>query len=389
MASSLSGEVSLIVDAFRGANTKQRDKIAIAAKSFMSLDVTFHKERSIHTNTHPLPEHLKYEERVSNALTYPVAVYSDEVNSHIVTEILLDDGLLVIHASHKRLANPTTYIFVLWMIGTASVLILVSILFLRGQIRSIIRLAKAAELFGKGQDTPDFKPQGAREIRLAAIAFIQMRERIKRLLDRRTQMLASVSHDLRTPLTRMKLQLELMSKSEERDSLEQDILEMQRMLDGYLDFARGVPQEKSVPTALIPYIHEIEEQYKNHDGAIENYITDDITVHIRPESFKRALYNIIDNGLHYGSNVAILTKIHPEEDQIDIYIDDNGPGIPPIHHQDVFQAFFRLDEARGSTTGGVGLGLSITRDIINRHGGDIQLDRSPKGGLRVIITLPL
>lgn len=389
MATSLSGEVSLIVDAFHSASPEQRDAIAIAAKSFMNLDLSFTEQTTLSKAPSILPEHQKYADKISHEITLPVAVHYDQAKKYIITEILLPEGVLEIQASNKRLASSTTYIFVVWMLGVSILLITISILFLRGQVRSIIHLANAAEQFGKGQDAPDFKPHGAREIRLAAIAFIQMRERIRRLLDRRTQMLASVSHDLRTPLTRMKLQLELMPDNDERQSLENDITDMQKMLEGYLDFARGVPQEDYQTIDLKAFCATLESDYQHHDGKIENFITDSITINIRPDSFKRALYNLVDNGLYYGSSVSLLAKPYLSSKQCMLYIDDNGPGIPEEHYDDVFQPFFRLDSSRNSETGGVGLGLSITRDIINRHGGEIYLDKSPKGGLRVAINIPM
>jgi len=388
MASSLSGEVALVVDAFSFASNEQRDKIIITTKSLMDLDIDFSSDQILDKHSYTEPEHVKYKSSLQRFFKNPVSVTFDEEKKKIVTKILISDGLLIIKASHKRLASPTTYIFIMWMVGTAILLLGIAILFIRGQIRSIIRLARAAERFGKGQDSPDFKPQGAREIRLAALAFIQMRERIKRLLNRRTQMLAGVSHDLRTPLTRMKLQLQLMKQNSDTKALQEDVTEMEKMLEGYLDFARGEPDEKTTSVTVSNFFNELLSSYRNHSSHINNNVSSNAEINIRPQSIRRAFSNIIDNALHYGTNIIIHTE-KAKDNQISIIIDDDGIGIDHNQYNNVFQAFYRVDSSRNNKTGGVGLGLSITRDIINRHGGDIKLDKSPQDGLRVIVTLPL
>ena len=388
MASSLSGEVALVVDAFSFADNEQRDKIIITTKALMDLDIDFTNDKILDKHSYTKPEHLKYKSSLQRFFKNPVTVTYDKEQKKIITQILISDGTLIIKASHKRLASPTTYIFIMWMVGTAILLLGIAILFIRGQIRSIIRLARAAEKFGKGQDSPDFKPQGAKEIRLAAVAFIQMRERIKRLLNRRTQMLAGVSHDLRTPLTRMKLQLQLMKQNSDTKALKEDVSEMEKMLEGYLDFARGEPEEKTISITVSDFFNDFLSSYRNQSAHIKNNISSNKEIKIRPQSLRRAFSNIIDNALHYGTNTDLQTEI-TKDNQISIIIDDDGIGIDENQYENVFQAFYRVDSSRNNKTGGVGLGLSITRDIINRHGGDIKLGKSPQGGLRVIVTLPL
>jgi len=301
--------------------------------------------------------------------------------------IPVEGGLLYIYPSNKRLANPSTYIFIMWMVGSTLFLLIVSILFLKNQVRSIVRLTGAAEKFGKGHDAPDFKPQGAREIRQAAISFIQMRERIKRLLTRRTQMLAGVSHDLRTPLTRMKLQLELVEQNDATKNMQDDINEMEDMLEDYLDFARGETKERTEDIDLQKFISEIILGYGQQEGNIKLDVSGDVHIHGKPQAIRRCFTNLIDNAIRYADNVEVSVVSNGRN--ASIYIEDDGSGIAEDKRKDVFQPFYRIEESRNKETGGTGLGLSITRDIINGHGGKIWLSDSLLGGLKVEISLPL
>lgn len=306
----------------------------------------------------------------------------------------LKKGILIVEVPRKRLFSTTTYVFLLWMIGAAFVLFWISLLFMRNQVRPIKRLAFAAEQFGKGHDISTFKAGGAREVRQAAEAFTLMRERIRRQMQQRTEMLAGVSHDLRTPLTRMNLQLALMPESTETQMLQHDVKVMQQMIDEYLAFARGVGTEISSHA-------DIREQLQQ---AVDDARRSGLTVHydapmeplllkIRPQALQRVFANILQNALIYAgtpnNKPEAWVHVETQADHVTLFFDDNGSGIPGEKHDDVFRPFVRLDESRNSDSGGVGLGLSIARDIIQSHGGSITLANADQGGLQVQIQLPL
>jgi two-component system osmolarity sensor histidine kinase EnvZ len=266
-------------------------------------------------------------------------------------------------------------------------LFFIAVIFMRNQIRPIRRLAEVAEKFGKGQDTQDFRPEGAFEVRVAGQAFNQMQKRLRTHIEERTRMLAGVSHDLRTPLTRMKLQLALMSQDNNVKNLQEDVDEMQQMVQGFLDFAKGIQNEKSTTIELNTTVEGIINGFKEaHPMSISFIHKKDLWIDIKKSIFNRCLTNLLLNSYKYASTVQI--QILAEPHQAIIIIDDDGPGIPEEKREIVFQPFFRLDPARNSETGGVGLGLSIVRDAIHHHGGTIQLLQSPLGGLRIYITLP-
>ena len=238
-----------------------------------------------------------------------------------------------------------------------------------------------------GRDVAKFKPQGASEVRRAAAAFMQMRARIRAQIEQRTAMLAGVSHDLRTPLTRFKLQLAMLGQGPEIDELNNDVREMERMLEDYLDFVRGDPSEASEATDLGALLHEIQSDALRKGQNVNLETIGDLELPLRRNAFKRCLTNIVDNAGKYAGEVWV-TAVR-DEDDIDIIVDDNGSGIPEAQLEEVFRPFYRLDEARNLDEGGTGLGLAIARDIARGHGGDIQLARSPMGGLRAVIHVPV
>ena len=280
------------------------------------------------------------------------------------------------------------FMFVAWMIGTSMLLFLVAVLFLRIQVRSIAELAQVAEDFGKGIDNKDFKPYGSSEVRKAAIAFIKMKERIQRQMSERTQMLAGVSHDLRTPLTRMKLQVALLQDGVDKKDFLQDIDEMEKMLDGYLSFVSGEGGEKSSFVDMNEMILSILNKFRNKKALIRYSTNDQVSaIQGREQALKRALTNIIANAFRYGKTVAV--NLESNNRKLEVTVDDDGPGIPLDKREEVFKAFFRLEASRNKDTGGVGLGLSIAKDVITSHGGRIELFDSPLGGLRVLISIPL
>ncbi|MBT3360919.1 MAG: HAMP domain-containing protein, partial [Rhodospirillales bacterium] len=258
---------------------------------------------------------------------------------------------------------------------------------MRNQVKPIRRLAIAANNFGMGREVTGFKPEGANEVRQAASAFLAMRERILRHIGQRTEMLAGVSHDLRTPLTRMKLQLEMAGDIDGTDEMKTDVDEMEHMLESYLAFARGEGAEPTKPTNLTDLLQEVAAQARRKGEAIDLHSEGEIALPLRPNAIKRALTNLVGNALQYADHVAV--NAGRRGDAIEIVIDDNGPGIPEDKRDDVFKPFYRLDTARKPGSGGTGLGLAIARDVVRGHGGDIELDDAPGGGLRARIRLPL
>jgi len=310
---------------------------------------------------------------------------SDEKS--VFVAIQLSSAVLRVSIPQKRLFSDTTYVFILWMIGTSMILFAVASVFMRNQVRPIRRLAEAAENFGKGRDLTGFKPEGASEVRRAAIEFNRMRERITRAITQRTEMLAGVSHDLRTPLTRMKLQLAFLGEGSEIDGLRSDIAEMEKMVDGYLAFARGEGTEPVVATDLRLLLEDVIEGARREGGAVDLAIDGDIQLGLRPNAFRRGLTNLISNAVRYGRTV--LVRARSVDGAIELTVDDDGPGIPREQREDAFKPFYRLDKSRNSATGGVGLGLTIARDVFRGHGGEVTLSDSPLGGLRATIRLPI
>lgn len=305
----------------------------------------------------------------------------------VEVRVQMQDGVLHIFAPLKRLASSTTYIFLLWMVGTALLVSSVAIIFMRNQVKSVRRLAAAADALGKGHDVPYLKPEGAAEVRLAAIAFARMRDRIKSLLGHRTEMLAGVSHDLRTPLTRMKLQLAMMGDADGVADLKTDLEEMGRMIEGYLAFARGEGGEAPVRVELSRLLDEVVSGFKRQNLNVDLHIEGDMTLMLRPDAIRRCLNNLIGNAARHAKQIWVRAGLR--ENSLEILIDDDGPGIPAEMREEVFRPFYRIETSRNKRTGGVGLGLTIARDIVRSHGGDIRLEDNPSGGLRVRISLPM
>jgi two-component system osmolarity sensor histidine kinase EnvZ len=262
----------------------------------------------------------------------------------------------------------------------------VALLFIRNQVRAIERLANAAEAFGRGADAPAFKPHGAREVRRAAVAFLDMRARIQRHIDQRTTLLASVSHDLRTPLTRLKLALALAEPSKAHAEMKRDLAEMEHMIDEYLAFARGEGGEAIETVRLRDLIEQVSEGAVRAGARVSLAADPALEAPVRPNALKRALSNLVMNAAAHGEHVEVA--VQTRQGAVEIVVDDDGPGIPAERYEEAFKAFGRLDEARNQNTKGVGLGLAIARDVARGHGGDIVLDRSPLGGLRATMRLP-
>lgn len=305
----------------------------------------------------------------------------------VEVRIQLDDAVMRVFARRSAAYASNSEIFLLWMVGTSLVLLTVAILFLRNQIRPILRLSEAVESFGKGRDVPNFRPRGAREVRRAASAFIEMKARVERTIEQRTTMLAGVSHDLRTVLTRFKLELALIGDSPEAEAMKRDVDEMGRMLEAYIAFARGDAGEQAAATDMEVFLSELKADGERHGHATTIVFHGYPVVTVRPNAFKRCLGNLVSNAARHGSAIAITGD--RDHRWLTVTVDDDGPGIPPHLREDVFKPFLRLDDARNQDEGGTGLGLAIARDIARSHGGDITLGDSPLGGLRATVRVPV
>src|SRR5271157_4333862 len=312
----------------------------------------------------------------------------DTIGRSGLMEIRVDLGDRVLRLVTRRALayEANAHIFVLWMLGAMIVLVTVAVIFLRNQIRPILRLARAAEDFGKGRDL-DFSPHGAREVRQAGYAFIEMKRRIERATEQRTAMLNGVSHDLRTILTRFKLSLALLDNSSDSELLQKDVDEMGQMLEGYLAFARGDGSESAVRTDVGTLLEDVRADAERHGAEIRLQTRGDLDIRVRPIAMKRCVGNLVANAQRHADRVRVSAI--REAQFVSIVVDDDGSGIAPLHREDVFRPFYRLDEARNQDEGGAGLGLAIARDIARSHGGDITLSDSPMGGLRAAVRIPV
>jgi two-component system osmolarity sensor histidine kinase EnvZ len=317
----------------------------------------------------------------------PFTIDTISKKRYVIIEVQLLSGVLLTIAPKKRLFSSTAIVFVLWMVGTSLILFTIAMFFMRNQVRPIRRLAIAAENFGKGRDVSSFKPEGASEVRQAATAFLAMRDRITRQIRQRTDMLAGVSHDLRTPLTRMRLEIEMLSDAIGAKHLKTDITEMEHMLEGYLAFARGEGTEQPRKTDLTSIVDGVVAQARRNGGEIDYHSENSFELPLRQNAFKRSITNLIDNASRFAEHISI--RIGLRDDAIEIIIDDDGPGISEEHRDEVFKPFFRIESSRNQETGGIGLGMTIALDVIRSHGGELQLSTSPIGGLRVRIRLPM
>jgi two-component system, OmpR family, osmolarity sensor histidine kinase EnvZ len=339
----------------------------------------------------PKPFFSQLDEALSDQIRRQIGLpfWIDTVGRSSIVEIRLklNDTIMRVFARRANVYDPNSWIFLLWMVATSLVVLTVAILFLRNQIRPIVRLADAAEAFGKGRDVPNFRPRGAREVRRAAAAFMEMKSRIERAIEQRTTMLAGVSHDLRTVLTRFKLELALLGDSPEIDAIKKDVDEMAAMLEAYLSFARGDTAEQSSPTEMAALLDELKADTERHGHRVSVAYYGQPLVTVRPAAFKRCLGNLVSNATRYASTVAITG--HRDHRWLTVTVDDDGPGIPAPMREDVFKPFLRLDDARNQDEGGTGLGLAIARDIARYHGGDITLGESPLGGLRANVRIPV
>ncbi|MEA2927943.1 MAG: two-component system, OmpR family, osmolarity sensor histidine kinase EnvZ [Hyphomicrobiales bacterium] len=326
-------------------------------------------------------------QEVSRQIRKPFWIDTVGRSNLVEIRIRLDDTVMRVFAQRGAAYASNSEIFLFWMVGTSSVLLGVAIIFLRNQIKPILRLADAAESFGKGRDVPGFRPRGAREVRRAALAFIEMKRRVERTMEQRTTMLAGVSHDLRTVLTRFKLELALIRNAPEVDALKKDVDEMGRMVEAYLAFARGDLGELPAPTDMAAFLDELKLDAERHGHNTSVVFYGHPIVTVRPAAFRRCLANLVSNAARFAKAISITG--HRDHRWLTITVDDDGPGIPADMREEVFRPFLRLDDARNQDEGNTGLGLAIARDVARSHGGDIALGESPMGGLRATVRVPV
>lgn len=387
MSASLVGDVALLSEIIQDRPLSERGILLQIAAHTLYLNTYFIPEKTLAAIKPRGAERIDdLDEQLSAATKRPFAVYHTK-RDNLVIFLELNDGVLKIVAPIKRISNPTTYIFILWLTGASFILALVSILFMRNQVRSITKLANAAERFGKGQVVNDFKPTGAAEVRQASQAFLDMKERIQKQVSQRMEMLSGISHDLKTPITRIKLHLSMMKQTNDIKALQEDMEQMEHMVQEYLDFARGSEKAEFKPVNISDMLRSLASAYHKQKKSVEVKAQSGLVLPLNHQAIRRAFTNIIDNGLRYGKAVSVESA--QVGNTIRIIFDDNGPGIPLSKREVVFKPFYRIESSRNSDTGGVGLGLSITKDAITQHGGSITLDESPMGGLRVIVTLPV
>ena len=330
--------------------------------------------------------------QLEKRLTVPYHLNTQLPDKRMTIRVQRPDGVLTLETTVKRMRESTTVLVILWMVGTAIVVSAIAVLFLRNQIRPIRRLAAAADALGKGRPVTDLNPSGATEIRRAGAAFLEMQGRIQRQIAQRTEMLAGVSHDLRTPLTRVRLQLAMLADAhpgsrQEITESEQDLLLMEHMIDEYMAFARGQGGEAPVSTDLAEIIDDVAGDARRRGSPIVLEVERPLVLALRPNAIRRCLTNLVENAMHHGVRVAISAT--RRDDVVSVAVEDDGPGIPVDQREDVFKPFFRLDSARNPRTGGAGLGLSIARDVARGHGGDIRMSAGSLGGLRAELRLPV
>lgn len=384
-------DVATLIDVYKAyPQDKDRTQLRRIAQQRLGLVVDF-----LPVNDLPPPGPKPFFSLLDQSLSVQISrqiarpFWIDTVGRSSVVEIRikLDDAVMRVYAQRSAAYASNSEIFIFWMLGTSSILLIVAVLFLRNQIKPILRLADAAESFGKGREAPNFRPRGAREVRRASVAFMEMKTRIERSIEQRTAMLAGVSHDLRTILTRFKLELALIGDSPEVEGMRKDVDEMSGMLEAYLAFARGDSGEQAQPADMEQALEDLRSDAERHGHAATVTFHGLPVVIVKPAAFKRCLANLVSNAARHADAISITG--HRDHRYLTVTVDDDGPGIPPDMREEVFKPFLRLDDARNQDEGGSGLGLAIARDIARSHGGDITLGDSPMGGLRATVRVPV
>jgi len=391
LSSAVTQDIATLIDVYKSSpQGTDRAKLRRIAQDRLGLVVDFLPDTQL-PPPGPKPFFSQLDQTLSDEIRKQIGspFWIDTVGRSSIVEIRikLPDTVMRVFARRADVYDSNSWIFLVWMVATSVVVLAIAILFLRNQIRPIVGLADAADAFGKGREAPNFRPRGAREVRRAAAAFLEMKGRIERAIEQRTTMLAGVSHDLRTVLTRFKLELALNGDSPETEAIKRDVDEMAAMLEAYLAFARGDTGEQSASNDIAGLLEELKLDTERHGHRATVAFHGKPEVTVRPAAFKRCLANLVSNAARFASTVAIAG--HRDHRWLTVTVDDDGPGIPPQLREDVFKPFLRLDDARNQDEGGTGLGLAIARDIARSHGGDITLGDSPLGGLRATVKVPV
>lgn len=397
LINSVTGEIAMITEMWDTTSDDATRQVLLQnANEKLGLAI-YHSSRKTYAESARLSLpgiHNALEDALAKKLdrAFSIRPHDQDGKDYIIIGVTVKDGALNVVLPAKRLFSTTTYVFLLIMIGSGLLLSIVAVIFMRNQIRPVHRLAIVAEQFGKGIDTPFFRPSGAKEVRQAAQAFLEMRERIKRQIRQRTDMLSGVSHDLRTPLTRLKLQLAMLPENDDTKTdihaMQNDIQAMERMIQAYLDFAKDETMERSMRCNLIDILNQsVEDARRQGLHVTHDREQDALVMSLRPQAIRRVFANLLENARLYAGQVW-LTVNHLSR-SVEIILDDDGPGIPEDAYEDVFKPFHRVDPSRNQNIEGTGLGMTIARDIVQAHGGTISLGKSPFGGLHITIWLPL
>src|SRR5271166_645182 len=389
LSSAIAGEIAYTVELMRQYQSPaDRERVLEIARRQFSLDITMEpgaalEQRKWKNVLGPMDDDLAA--ALTEKFNAPFTMDWTSDPQSVLIRLQLPDGVLHVAAPRKRLAIGTLFLFVGWLVGSALLLFVIAALFMRNQVRAIRRLARSAEAFGMGREAAPIRPEGATEVRQASAAFNRMQERIRRFLVQRTEMLAGVSHDLRTPLTRLRLALAMLPPTEDlrQDVAEMtaDVEEMERMIGGYLAFARGEATEQAMPVNLSAILDEVAACARRAGMRLDLDVPPDLTLKLRADAVRRAVTNLVDNARRHARHVVLGAVAQGRS--VLVTVDDDGPGIPPDKRESVFRPF------ESGSSSGTGLGLTIARDIVRAHGGEIVLEDSPMGGLRARIRLPV
>jgi two-component system osmolarity sensor histidine kinase EnvZ len=391
MSKNLAKDVGLLIDELGNEPSKdQRALSAIRARQYFDIIFYWLEGGILQPNQVIEPQFKNFRNSLQARIREPFYLSTLENSRQFYVDIQLGNGIVRMHIDDKRLFVPTALTFIMWSIGASVILFSIAIIFLRGQVRPILRLANAARQIGFGRDVDSFSVEGATEVRIAGRAFQAMRHRINKQISERTALLAGVSHDLKTPLTRMRLQLAVMEiQNDTKIEFEKELKELEEMIDGYLEFARDDREEQMVDASLFKLLQQASKT-SDPSGDKINILPPNDNIPIFPiqvQSIRRALINLLTNAIRYAGKATAQIQIF--DDHSEVIIDDNGPGIPRDKRAEVILPFTRLENSRNSKTGGTGLGLSIAKNSALNHGGELILEDSPLGGLRVRLLLPL
>lgn len=389
MSQNVAGDVTLMVHLYERNPTPERFEEVRQMGLILGLEMSMERDGALEIprcsrNPYPLDRYVwrPLQQGIGRTVFYDSTCPGKKVIIRVPTA----DGVMQVLASRNHVRARSGPLFIAWILSATVFLAIVTIVFIRNQVRPIEQLADAMERFGRGEDTGVFRVRGAREVRGATNAFYDMRARVRRLIDQRSQLLAGVSHDLRTPLTRLKLQFALMPPSPEIDEAKRDLAEMEETLEEYLAFAKGLNEEAPSMVDIAALAQEVAANSARGGAAVSVDASGAMATPGRARALKRCLANLIDNAAAHGDTVRVAVKSGP--DAVLVSVEDDGPGIPESLYEEAFRPFSRLDETRSRNQKGVGLGLAIARDVARSHGGDIALSPSPLGGLCATLHLP-